>query len=128
MWQIDSEMLVDIFAFFDLGSGQNILRIVSMIRSASVPTTLSTTLISDNVSICGSQTPQIHKSVIKTSTQVELLHTVISFMIDDQTKQARSPNASQTSSCTYMHVKADRMTIESMIKANTVIHNHHNHN
>ena len=50
-------------------------------------------------------------------------------MIDDQTKQARSPNASQTSSCTYMHAKkANRMSIEGMINANVVIHNYHNQN
>ena len=124
MWHIDSDVLVDMFAFFDLSGGQNILRIVSMIRSASV----STTLISNNDSICCSKTPQIHKSVIKTSTQVELLHAIILLMIDDQTKQARSPNASQTSSCMYMHAKADRMTIEGMINANIGIHNHHNQN
>jgi len=41
---------------------------------------VSTNLMSNNTSVCGSQTPWTHNSVIKVSATAELLHTIGSFM------------------------------------------------
>ena len=75
-----------------LSSTQNIMGSASMIRPALV----STTLMSNNSLVCGSQTLPTHKSSFKLSAPAEPSHTIGSFITGDQTKEARSPKAYQT--------------------------------